>query len=241
MGDTSSSARIFISYAHADAEAADIISTTLADIGLTPWIDRTAIHPGDSFIERMNQGLGQASYVLLLMSRASMNSRWVSREWMAALAAAETVLLPILLEDCDIPPILRDIVYIDFRSERERGLTRLRTFFERERAPAIPSEIARSKAPGVTLRSASRRTLRLVALRCMEESHLEGFFFDVGLDSGMLRGNTRHERITSLLVRVATDGLLEQFADWLALEPSCQRCVTRELTNLRQEDVWSQP
>jgi hypothetical protein len=237
--ESATAARIFISYAHENSDVADMVVKVLEEIGLAPWIDRTEIWPGDSFIERMNQGLGRASYVILLVSRASLASRWVSREWMSALASDEIVLLPVLIEDCEIPPLLRDIVYIDLRSGVDSGLAQLRSFFERERAPvtAQPKQ-TRSGALGIALRGVSRRSLRLVALRCMAEAELEGFCFDMGINAGVLRGNSLHERITNLLVRVATDGDLEEFADLLALEPSCSRCVANELRRLEQEEPW---
>jgi hypothetical protein len=237
--ESATAAKIFLSYAHEDGDVADLVVKALEKIGLAPWIDRTEVKAGDSFVARMNQGLTRASYVILLVSRASLASRWVSREWMSALAGDETVLLPILLEDCELPPLLRDIVYIDLRSGIDLGLARLRSFFEKERSPVtVTPKPTRAEAPGLILRAVSRRSLRLVALRCMTERELDGFLFDVGMESGVLRGTSLHERITNLLVRVATDGDLEEFADWLALEPSCSRCVANEMRRVEREEPW---
>jgi len=232
-------ARIFISYAHADAAIAEVVVGVLAEIGLAPWLDRSEVRPGDSFVDKMNQGLGRASYVVLLLSRAALASHWVSREWMSALAAAETVILPLLIEDCDIPPLLRDIVYIDLRRDRDVGLASLRSFFLKEREPAAATPEFRGGSDGLNLREVSRRTLRLLALRCMSEANLDAFLFDAEVDAGMLQGSSLHERITSLLVRVASDGVLGQFADWLALEPGCTRCVSNELKKLREQEPWA--
>ena len=128
MAETSK-VKIFISYSHQDIVIADLIVKTLEEVGLSPWIDRTEIQPGDSFVERINQGLAKASYAILLLSQTSTASRWVSREWMSTLADDQTVLLPIVIEDCEIPPLLRDIIYIDLRSNIDAGLSRLRFFF----------------------------------------------------------------------------------------------------------------
>ena len=230
---------IFISYASADAAAADSIVKALGEIGLSAWIDRSEIKAGDSFIEKMNQGLTGASYLLLLLSKASVASPWVSREWMSALAKRETVILPVLLEECDIPALLSDIVYVDLRRDRADGLARLRAFFLRERAPAAPALLTRSAAEGLSLRSVSRRALRLLALRCMSDADLQAFLFDADIEAGILQGNSLHERITSLLVRVANDGVLERFAAWLEVEPSCARCVANQMKTLNQKDSWS--
>jgi hypothetical protein len=120
--------RIFVSYSHRDQEVARQIVLTLKKEGLKPWLDEEEIGPGDSFIEGMNRGLGDASYVLLLLSTASVNSFWVSREWMAELATRATVVVPIVLDDCDVPPLLRDIVHFDLRNDRASGVQKIVDF-----------------------------------------------------------------------------------------------------------------
>ena len=177
--ESTSLPQIFISYAQEDAAMADLIVKALEGLAFTLWIDRAKIKPGDSFVEKMNQGLSKASYVVVLVSRASLASRWVSREWMSTLAAAETVLLPVLIEDCELPAILRDVLYVDLRTDKDAGLARLRLFFEKEHTPVTTTrETVRAKSAGVTLRTVSRRHLRLVALRCMTEKELQGFLFE---------------------------------------------------------------
>ena len=59
------------------------------------------------------------------------------------------------------------------------------------------------------------------------------------MEAGILQGYSLHERITNLLVHADHDGDLEKFADWLALEPSCIRCISRELRRLGQEESWT--
>src|ERR1700734_1225929 len=104
--------KIFISYSRVNAADAEEVYDALSEVGLSPWLDRVEIKPGDSFLDRLNDGLSDASYLLLLLSESSLGSRWVTREWLSALASDKTVVMPILLEDVELPPLLRDITYV---------------------------------------------------------------------------------------------------------------------------------
>ena len=236
----SSSPRVFISYTRADTDIAERIVNTLNGIGMDPWMDTTEIRPGDSFIEKMNEGLTKASYVLLLLSQASLSSKWVSREWMATLAEDKSVLLPLLVEDCDVPPILKDIVYFDLRHDLEKGLDQLISFFKGETALALPNRAVKgSSAKPKGLHGVSRRHLRLLALRCLTETNLNSFLFDAQISSGALKGNSLHEKITYLLMDLSNQGILTEFADWFNLEPTCGRCIAAGLKELTDDMPWA--
>ena len=101
--------RIFISHASKDQEVARQIAAALDSAGQAPWLGLREIRPGDSFVERMNEGLAKASYVLVLLSEAANASRWVTREWMAALAAPTAPPDPVIgrathADDLDLDP-----------------------------------------------------------------------------------------------------------------------------------------
>jgi len=57
------------------------------------------------------------------LSREAINSEWVMNEWTAkfimAAGTQNVTVLPLLLEDCTIPPLLRPLRYADFRSPNE--------------------------------------------------------------------------------------------------------------------------
>jgi|SRR6185369_247644 len=235
---TETTARIFVSYARDDSAAALQIVAALKAAGLQPWIDQEEIRPGDSFVEKMNSGLTTASYVLLLMSAASLASRWVSREWMSALAGRSIVLLPLLLEQCPVPPLLADLIYIDFTGGFEAGTQRLLEFFQRESRPATqPAPVDRDKPKRVSLRGCSRRELRLVAQHCLDDGALQAFLFDAEVEAGRIAGHSLHERLMSLLHITASEGTLKHFADWLSRERP--KCVELQLGKVRGEPTWT--
>ncbi|WP_404821965.1 toll/interleukin-1 receptor domain-containing protein [Oerskovia merdavium] len=62
----------------------------------------------------------------MLMSKASMESGWVEAEWMARywdeVSDRKVRIIPVLLEDCGIPTLLRGKKYADFRSDYSLGI-----------------------------------------------------------------------------------------------------------------------
>ena len=98
-------------------------------VGHEAFFDKWDIHPGDSLIEKISDGISDSSYLLVLLSKNSIKSNWVKRELEIALARqiadkAITV-IPCLLEDCEIPVFLQPISYADFRNSFERGIEEL--------------------------------------------------------------------------------------------------------------------
>lgn len=223
--------KIFISYSRQDEQVADKIVANLDSLGIPVWLDRREIQPGDSFLEKMNQGIGQASYVLVLFSNSSLQSKWVTREWASALANQSTTLIPILLEDGAIPPLLQDIVYIDFVSDHEKGLVNLANFFDQELS-VITLVKGRRGSASIPLHKASRRELRVVAQKCMNETKIMDFLFDMEIDPGEIGGSSLNNRLTNLLHYVNRDGMLKDFAIWLSNER--KKCVEYQLEQVRQ-------
>ncbi|WP_175057313.1 toll/interleukin-1 receptor domain-containing protein [Streptococcus salivarius] len=109
---------IFISHNHKDKPLVDMIARQL-EISFgrdNIFYDSWSIQPGDSIIGKMNEGLQQTSIFFYFLSQNSLNSQMVSREWQSALISAinqELKFIPIRLDDCDIPAIMRDLLYID--------------------------------------------------------------------------------------------------------------------------------
>jgi hypothetical protein len=64
-----------------------------------------------------------------VLSEASVKSEWVKRELNAALMKElkrkSVVVLPLLLQDCEIPPLVADKKYADFRQGYDAGLAEL--------------------------------------------------------------------------------------------------------------------
>jgi hypothetical protein len=220
-------APIFVSYSTQDVEAANQVVSNLEAMGLKPWLASREVRPGESFVKAINSALGDAGYVLLLISRASMGSPWVEREWMAALSRREMVLLPIRLDDTPLPPLLNDLLFIDFRVPA--GATALQGFFSRELSPAV--EKTRDPTPGPALAGATRRELRLSIQRCLDRLAFRELLFDLEIEEDSLPGESLHEKILFLLHAAERRVVLAQLIDHV--ERDHAPCIRAQLVKLR--------
>lgn len=121
--------QVFVSYARADESVARQVAEALQAAGLGVWIDAWELASGDSIAQRVQQAVESSDILLVLLSPRSVASRWVQSELNAALSRelrdrAITV-IPALIEDCDIPPLLADRVYLDLRGDLPGAVERL--------------------------------------------------------------------------------------------------------------------
>ena len=122
-------ANVFISHRTADLSQAEALAEELRKAGHQVWIDSWNIQLGDSIVERMNEGLTGAAYVVVCYSSSGVLSPWMSREWMSALArqlqGQGVKLLPALLSGSSPPAILADIKYADLGRDWNSGVAEL--------------------------------------------------------------------------------------------------------------------
>lgn len=116
---------IFLSYSHQDADFVQLLATRLVEEDARVWVDTWEINVGDSLVDRIQNAIQDAGALLVVLSRASVESEWCRRELnaglMRELEEKRVVILPVLREDCTIPPFLREKKYADFRGDFEEG------------------------------------------------------------------------------------------------------------------------
>jgi TIR domain len=131
-----SSGKIFISHASKDKNFVDRLVSDLSAHGVPVWYDKLDVRLGDSIPGKINSGISEAQYFLIVLSPAAVKSKWVQEELNAALmrqvTSAGTFLIPVLIEDCDIPPLLGHRRFADFRAGYEAGLVELLEVFGRD-------------------------------------------------------------------------------------------------------------
>jgi hypothetical protein len=117
---------IFISYSHADEKFVEKLAGHLVKNNAHVWVDKWELNVGDSILNKVQQAILESSALLVVLSRASVESEWCKRELSAGLMREleekRVIVLPVLLEDCDIPLFLREKMYADFRKSFGAGL-----------------------------------------------------------------------------------------------------------------------
>jgi hypothetical protein len=111
-------ASVFLSHSSKDRFFARKLAETLKKYGVTVWIDEAELRVGDSLIDKISTAINQADFVAAVLSHNSVNSNWVQKELSLAmskeLAGRRIVVLPILIDRCELPSFLSDKLYADF-------------------------------------------------------------------------------------------------------------------------------
>lgn len=122
---------IFLSYSHEDKRIVSEFADKLKAAGMKVWFDLSEIRWGDSIGERIERGLDSADYMVFFMSPNSLSQKWPRAELDAIMSRQirgdrGAMVLPVLLENADIPPLLRSIKYLDLRDGNvKRGVSDL--------------------------------------------------------------------------------------------------------------------
>lgn len=120
---------VFISYSTKDRKFVNELSAELIKNRINVWLDKWEMQPGDSLIDKIQDGLTDSSFLLVVLSENSVQSEWCKKELnsglMREIKEKEVVVIPILLDDCEIPVFLQEKVYADFRDEFETGFQEL--------------------------------------------------------------------------------------------------------------------
>ncbi len=120
------SSLVFISYSSKDRKLARWLSVDISGAGHAVWLDEWRIKVGESIPNKIGQGLCEAEFVVLLLSKHAVESRWVEQEWQAKywqeIQDKRIMVLPVLLEDCQIPILLRAKRYADLRESYGKGI-----------------------------------------------------------------------------------------------------------------------
>lgn len=119
---------VFLSHRKIDAALAERLAKEIQAAGHQVWFDEWEIGIGDSIVERIDQGLQGAAYLVLCYSSSGM-SPWVNREWMSTLdrqlSGHGVKVLPVLLSGGAPPAILADIKYADLVKDWNTGVQAL--------------------------------------------------------------------------------------------------------------------
>jgi len=119
----------FIGYSDNDKTFVDRLAAQLAFRRRNVWVERWELKEGDSILKRIQEALTEAPGLIIVFSKSSVRSAWCQKELssrlMRELEEKRVVVLPALLENCEIPLPLRDKMYADFRASFDAGFNEL--------------------------------------------------------------------------------------------------------------------
>lgn len=117
---------VFICHASEDKEnVVTPIVDSFKDHGISYWLDRAEINWGDSLIEKINEGLSNSKYVIVVLSDSFLAKRWPQRELNSVLnieaSTGEVKVLPLIVGDArriiESFTLLNDKTYIQWNGE----------------------------------------------------------------------------------------------------------------------------
>jgi len=95
---------VFLSHNSIDKPWVVQLKDDLIRYGLSVWLDKDEIRPGDLFAEALEEALENCRAIALIISPQAMDSGWVKEEYYRALSLSKDKQLPLQL----IPVILRE-------------------------------------------------------------------------------------------------------------------------------------
>lgn len=112
--------KVFLSYKQrSKAEPiADIIADRLSHQHIEVWFDKWEIKAGDSVPGKIGEGFKSSDACLVFLESQYSSSDWCTKEMNTALTKAINegfTIIPILLEDCEKPELLKDLKHISLK------------------------------------------------------------------------------------------------------------------------------
>jgi len=106
------------------------------------WLDTYELLPGDSLVEKITQGVQASDYLIVILSKSSIQSQWVQREIGIAFKrnreASTQRVIPVRVDESPVPTDLADTVYVDIHTGYDEGLARILDVVTSRPADSVP-------------------------------------------------------------------------------------------------------
>jgi len=137
---------VFISHSVADKPIAKRLAHELQAAGLSVWDDEVLM-PGDKWMEKISDAISSSKFVLVLLSKDSVKSSWVSTEAALSVSQLHKFVIPVLIDkNADIPSYMRDIQALDLskgdqsKNEIEKLIRIIKQGVHREGGPNVEKD-----------------------------------------------------------------------------------------------------
>lgn len=120
--------KLFVSYSHKDRKLVNRIVNELGSFGFDIWVDQNEIIGGESIRATIENTIKETDVFLIAISSKSILSKWVQEEIDMIFDRAkstDSVIVPILLDQCDVPQALRGRKWIAFYNNYKKAINEL--------------------------------------------------------------------------------------------------------------------
>jgi hypothetical protein len=138
---------IFISYVEEDKEMAEKLYKDIKNHGYQPWIESKDLLAGQKKDLEKQKALKQADFCLVLLSKTSISKPGdAQKEQTTALGLldqfpeSDNYLIPVRLNDCELPMRLSNLKAVDMFYDYEDGLNRLLKSFKQKQQAIQPKD-----------------------------------------------------------------------------------------------------
>lgn len=132
--------KLFISYSHKDAKVVKDFAFSLSLRGFDIWLDEKDLASGENYTTRIFNEIHNADVYLVFLSKESLKSTWVEAEIDFALhekiEKKRLSVVPVLLEDVDIPVSLSNLDYVDARESVQKAVQKFASKYHSEKIAA---------------------------------------------------------------------------------------------------------
>lgn len=115
---------VFVSYSRRDYVTVYAIVRELSNHGVDIWIDQDNLNAGVRWDDKLQHAIENASHILLMMSRNSMESQNVRDEFSFAIGEGKEIIIA-LIDEVKLPLRLHRFQYIDLRSNYDKAFETL--------------------------------------------------------------------------------------------------------------------
>jgi hypothetical protein len=119
----------FISYSRRQLYFAESLALHLQKEGIDVWFDLQQLQAGSVWSEGLKEGVSEAHQMVLVVSKASLESPHTQAEWKGFADKGNRLVL-VIYEPVDLPEELRDLPTYDFRGGFNRMLRNLSAFLK---------------------------------------------------------------------------------------------------------------
>jgi hypothetical protein len=133
---------VFLSHSSVDKSFVRKLTRRIEKEGFRVWLDEKKLIAGDVLGKTISEALDRASVVLVVVSKASVKSRWLSFELNKAterMVKGECRVIPVVIEKIELPAEVKGLMFADFTSSFKFGFKAVLTALQHEARAKVSS------------------------------------------------------------------------------------------------------